>query len=167
MRTASAAAALVLTLALAGCATPTNAEVGPNGDPAKKPAPGEMSGEVPVAQEPQEGGADDDASRAALDAYVMAEQASAAATFDASVYDSVGVTALHPSTVVYSYVYANPIDPVAATEYFDGIITDFQEVCDTSVFPAMEEYGVVDPAAVYVYYSPDRTVLWEHTFTSK
>jgi hypothetical protein len=156
MRSARIAAALALTYLLGGCAFATP-PAGPSDHEGKKP--------VAAVRETGEQGAGEPASSAALDAYVRAEQVSMAASIDASVYESVGATAIYPSTVVFSYVYANPIDPAAGTEYFDGMITTFQELCDTAVFPAMEEYGVVDPVVVYQYFGPDRTVVWEHTFT--
>ncbi|WP_062069860.1 hypothetical protein [Demequina sediminicola] len=104
----------------------------------------------------------------ALADYVASEEATVPGLledFD-GLYTDINIAAVPPSTVEYVYYYAEPIDPDAAVEYFDGAIGEIQDLCDTQVFPGMEAAGIVDPAVTYIYFDSEGTELWEHTFTS-
>ncbi len=164
-------AALALVALLAGCAGTTSDErvdERPRPEPVQEerlkeeaPAPEDPADE-PAAEEP----ADDAASSAALDAYVASERAAMEGMPGLELYTSAEVEAVYPSTIRFSYVYADPIDPAAAAAYFDTLAATFEELCDTVIFPAMSQAGVVEPAVAYAYYNSDGSLIWEQTLTS-
>jgi hypothetical protein len=146
-------------LALAGCSsggsdTPA-AETGSSqssGTTSEKPAK-----ERAVEEQPADG---------ALEAFVADQQSSIPAVMEASpgVYSDVAIEATAPSTIVFSYVYAEAVDVPSAAAYLDTMVSTLQSACDAQVFPAMEAAGVSDPQAVYTYLNPDGSEVWTHTF---
>ncbi len=149
-------------LALSGCSSDGSdspAEVTgssqSSGTTSEKPAK-----EEPAAEEPQDG--------AALDAFVAEQQASIPAVMDASpgVYSDVAIEGTAPSTIVFSYVYAEAVDVAMAASYLDTMVDTLQAACDAQVFPAMESAGISDPQAVYTYLNPDGSEVWSHTFSA-
>lgn len=149
-------------LALAGCSSggsDSPAEVTgssqSSGATAEKPAK-----EEPAAEEPQDDGA--------LDAFVAAQQSSIPAIMDATpgVYSEVAIEGTEPSTIVFSYVYAEAVDVPTAAAYLDTMVETLQAACDAQVFPAMEAVGISDPQAVYTYLNPDGSEIWSHTFAA-
>lgn len=127
---------------------------------AEKPAKEAPVAEEPAAEEPQDG--------AALDAFVAEQQSSIPAVMDASpgVYSEVAIEGTAPSTIVFSYVYAEAVDVPTAAAYLDTMVDTLQAACDAQVFPAMEAAGVSDPQAVYTYLNPDGSEVWSHTFAA-
>lgn len=103
-------------------------------------------------------------SSAALDAYVDAERATLDALGELELYSSIDVEADYPSTVRFSYVFAEQLDPTTTTAELEATAPLLQQVCDSAVFPAMEQLGVVGPAVTYVYYNADGTQLWTQDF---
>ena len=81
------------------------------------------------------------------------------------VYSAVAIEAIAPDTIHYVYTYADQIDTEGVQEYFDGFAPTLQTLCDTQVFPAMEDAGVTPTQkATYTFYNADGTELWSHTF---
>lgn len=173
------AAALALVLLLAGCGlvgTDEAADEGPRPEPVEEvrlkteaPAPedpAEEPAEDPVAEEPAGDPAADAASSAALDLYVAGERAALENMAGLELYAGAEVEAVYPSTVKFTYIYADAIDPVAAVAYFDTMSSTLEELCTSVVFPAMTQTGVVDPAVTYAYYNPDGSLIWEQSYAS-
>ncbi|NKY38665.1 DUF4854 domain-containing protein [Cellulomonas septica] len=104
---------------------------------------------------------------AALDAYVTALQATVPqlmSQFDGT-YSAITITGEQPSTVVYTYTYAEQLDAPATASALDGQVDQLQEVCDSAVFPEMEGQGITtDPQVRYVYVNADGAEIWSHTF---
>lgn len=120
---------------------------------------------VEATEDSTASGADDQA--AALDAYVTALQATVPqlmAQFDGT-YSAITITGEQPSTVVYTYTYAQQLDGPATASALDGQVDQLQDVCDSAVFPEMEGQGItVDPQVRYVYLNADGAEIWSHTF---
>lgn len=118
-----------------------------------------------ATEDSTDSGADDQA--AALDAYVTALQATVPqlmAQFDGT-YSAITITGEQPSTVVYTYTYAQQLDGPATASALDGQVDQLQDVCDSAVFPEMEGQGItVDPQVRYVYLNADGSEIWSHTF---
>lgn len=167
-------AVLALVALLAGCGGTTSderADERPRPEPVqeerlKEEAPAsEAPTDDPVAEEDAGDPASDVVSSAALDAYVAAERAAMEGMPGLELYTSAEVEAVYPSTIRFSYVYADPIDPAAAAAYFDTMASTFAELCDSVIFPAMTRAGVVDPAVTYAYFNADGSLIWEQTLT--
>lgn len=80
-------------------------------------------------------------------------------------FSEVTVTGIYPGTIAFGYVYAEEIDPAAAQDHFDSMLATLQTVCDTQVFPAMDNAGVTEsPMITYTYYNADSSEIWSHTF---
>lgn len=169
------AAALALVLILAGCGSTGTDEAAaerPRPEPVQEerlkteaPAP-EDPAEEPVAEEPAGDPLADAASSAALDLYVLSERAALENMGGLEMYAGAEVEAVYPSTVKFTYIYAQPIDPASAVAYFDTMSSTLEELCTSVVFPAMTQTGVVDPAVTYAYYNPDGSLIWEQSYTS-
>lgn len=144
----------VVALALFGCAPSTPSEKPSEDASAEKPSPSVSSVEEPAPD------------GTALDAYVAQEQANIPAIMEMTpgMYSAIAIEAAPPSTIVFRYVYAEQVDPVASAEYFDGMVPTLQTLCDTQVFPALQKAGVTDPSAVYTYVNADGSEVWTHTF---
>lgn len=105
----------------------------------------------------------------ALDTYVKAERDTIPAILEATpgMYSEVTVESVHPDTVLYRYVYADVLDPALAADYFEGMVPTFQTMCDTTVFPTMEQVGVPGPQKVtFSFFNVDGSPLWSKTFES-
>jgi hypothetical protein len=142
------AAVSVLALAMAGCALPS---VGQQEAPVE-PTLGEAA-----------------SSQAALDAYVALERAAIPSIFESTgdVYTDITIDPEYPATIVYTYTYAETLDPVASAAYFDEQIPTLQDVCESAVFPAMAFSGVEGTRhATFVYLNPDGSTIWTYTFSS-
>lgn len=172
-------AALALVSLLAGCGIVTSdetAEERPRPEPVQEERlkteapepedPVEEPAEDPVAEEPVGDPATDAASSAALDLYVAGERAALENMGGLEMYAGAEVEAVYPSTVKFTYIYVDAIDPAAAGAYFDAMASTLEELCTSVVFPAMTQMGVVDPAVTYAYYNPDGSLIWEQTLTS-
>ena len=172
-------AAIALVLLLAGCGvtgTDEAADERPRPEPVQEerlktqaPEPEEPADEPvddPVAEQPAGDPLADAASSVALDLYVLSERAALANMGGLEMYAGAEVEAVYPSTVKFTYVYAEPIDPATAATYFDTMSSTLEELCTSVVFPAMEQTGVVNPAVTYGYYNPDGSLIWEKTYTS-
>ena len=106
---------------------------------------------------------------AALDAYVAAAQSQIPALLDSfdGTYSQITISGEHPDLIEFRYVYAQPVDPAAATELFDGMLDSFQSTLDDQVFPDMERAGITgSQRARYTYVNTDGTTIWTHTFES-
>ena len=74
-----------------------------------------------------------------LDAYVAAAQpqlADVAASFHAK-FSDIRITAVHPGTVQYDYVFAQQTDPTIAAAALDASIPTLKKAADSAVFPEM------------------------------
>ena len=167
-------AALALVVLLAGCGGPASDDDAPEERPRPEPVQEERlktepaddpAAEDPAAEDPAADPAADAASSAALDLYVAGERAAMENMPGLEMYGSVEVEAVYPSTARFVYVYAEPIDDATASTYFDTMASTFEDLCNSVIFPAMEQLGVVDPVIVYTYYNPDGALIWEQTFT--
>lgn len=148
-----ALAALAISIALAGCASTAHA--------------GGVSGSAGHTAASDGASAKLKTEYAALSKYVAASQSklSTVVTSSNGIYSDFRMKAVYPDTIEYDYYYAKPIDPAAATKYFDGMLPTFQSVLDGQVFPGMRSVGVTTSQhAVYTYYGSDGTKLWAHTF---
>jgi hypothetical protein len=146
----TAIAAATLSLGLIGCAPSDDNE--PSGS-----SNGDNSSEQ--SEQPSE----------ALEEYAAAERAQIPAILEANpgIYSDVEIEAEAPHTIVFSYIYAEQVDPAAATEYFETVVPEIETLCETQLFPAMEAAGVEGTqAARYVYVNADGSVLWEKDFVS-
>lgn len=103
---------------------------------------------------------------AALDAYVALELEQADAVMEAygDTYSDFAVEPQYPDTVLYTYTYADELDPEAAAAALDEVAATIKDGADSSIFPTMTQLGVVDPKLTFVYLNPDGTVLWSKTF---
>lgn len=146
-------------LALAGCSS------GGSDAPEDGAASSAATVQKPEREAPEEDVAEDSGT---LDAFVAEQQAAIPAVMDASpgTYSEVRIEGVAPSTVVFTYVYAEAVDATAAAEYLDGMVETLQAACDSQVFPAMTDAGLTDPQATYTYLNPDGSEIWTHTFTS-
>lgn len=147
-------------LALAGCSS-GGSDAPEDGTASSGSAVQEQAPE----QAPEEEVAEDSG---ALDAFVAEQQAAIPAVMDASpgTYSEVRIEGVAPSTIVFTYVYAEAVDAAAAAEYLDGMVETLQAACDSQVFPAMTDAGLTGPQATYTYLNPDGSEIWTHTFTS-
>ncbi|WP_062518278.1 DUF4854 domain-containing protein [Demequina gelatinilytica] len=85
-------------------------------------------------------------------------------SFD-GVYDGLEVTGEAPGTVVYTYTFADHVDPAVGAESLDAMVSTLQELCDSVVFDEMAAYDVTeDPTVVYTYLNPDGSEIWSHSF---
>jgi hypothetical protein len=155
----TAALALALTLTVGGLA-------GCGSSPSE---PDEDAQASSAAAAPTEDGGEQDAVTAqeeALDAYVKAAQPQIAKAMEAydGTYADFSFTAIPPSTVEYSYTFAEPVDPNAAVETFDSSVATLQATVDSVIIPEMERAGITDPKVVYTYYDADGSELWTKTF---
>lgn len=83
-------------------------------------------------------------------------------------YSDIQVEAEPPSGMVYTYTFADELDPELADTALAGIAETLETLTQTSVFPMMEQTGVPAPqSATYTYLNPDGTELWSETFTSE
>ncbi|WP_062305512.1 hypothetical protein [Demequina subtropica] len=81
------------------------------------------------------------------------------------VYDSLEVTGEAPGTVIYTYTFADEVDPALGAEGLDAMVSTLQELCDSVVFDEMALYDVTeDPTVVYTYLNPDGSEIWSHAF---
>lgn len=103
----------------------------------------------------------------ALDSYVASAQSQIPAlvdTFDGT-YSEMTISAVHPDTISYHYVYAEQVDAAAAVQYFEGMLQAFQSQLDSQVFPDIARAGIVpSQQAHYSYDNADGSPLWSHTF---
>ena len=151
-----------LAVALAGCSSATDEQAG-------TPGPKVRVEEPSPAQEPEADVEEPADQNAALDAYVAQERATIPAIMEATpgMYSALDISAVYPDTVQFAYTYAEALDAATAVDYFDGMTTTFQELCDSQVFPAMERAGVTGSQKVtYTYDNADGSELWSHTFES-
>ncbi|WP_062076877.1 hypothetical protein [Demequina globuliformis] len=166
VRVATGAASIAV-LALAGCSGSGDAEAtDPNGsgnvaveETTSAPAE-ETSAPAQESTEAEAGGA--------LEAYVAREAAQVDTIVESSsgVYSDIWIDAEEPSTIVYTYQYAEAVDPDEATAYFEGVTDTLADLCESTVFPMMEAEGVESPEARYVYLNSDGSELWSETYTS-
>lgn len=166
VRTAVGAASIAV-LALAGCSGGDDAEVtDPNGS-ADVAVEETTSAPAEDTSAPAQESTEADAS-GALEAYVAREAAQIDTILDSSsgVYSDIWIDAEEPSTIVYTYQYAEPVDPDEATAYFDGVTDTLADLCESTVFPMMEAEGVESPQARYVYLNNDGSELWSETYSS-
>ena len=143
------AGTLALALALAGCTS----------------TPPAGSGSTTPASQLHDASQENDA----LDAYVASERAGlpAVKAQNPGTFSDLSVESIYPDTAEFRFVYAQQLDPVALSEYFDKMMPSLQTVCDTQVFPAMKKAGLVASQKVtYSYYNADQSLVWTHTFAS-
>lgn len=152
-------------LALAGCSSDGSGSTaaGAGSSESSATAAQKPAKEKPVAQEPA---ADEPQGSGVLEAFVAAQQSSIPAILDAGagVYSDAAIEAVAPSTIVFSYVYAEAVDVPTAAAYLDTMVETLQAACDAQVFPAMVAVGISDPQVVYTYLNPDGSEIWTHTF---
>lgn len=104
----------------------------------------------------------------ALDEIVASAQSQIPTIINTSngTYSTITITAVHPDTVSYTYVYEKQLDPSKAGAYFETQMPAIQKVCDTQVFPAMKAAGVTSGQhAQYTYLNADGSQIWSHTFS--
>lgn len=109
------------------------------------------------------------AQEAALDPYVAALQELIPQYMSDSgtTYSEIRITAVHPDTVEYAYLFAESVDPAAAVTYFDDNVAVLQDLCDTQIFPEMASVGItIDPKVRYSYYNADGAQIWSHDFSA-
>ncbi|VXB27865.1 hypothetical protein [Plantibacter sp. T3] len=73
------------------------------------------------------------------------------------------------SVVWFYYTYANPVDWSSATTALDGQRATIDSVCDSTVFPAMRNAGIIGPMGVVYSYDDGQSAygaMWEHTCTA-
>jgi len=117
----------------------------------------------------------------ALAAYVEAERATmpavmeqypglyADASVDGTFEESDGDGDLPAGTyavVWYDYTYANPLDWSTATVALEGQRSTFDDLCESTVFPAMRRAGITGPlGAVWSYkdVTSESGPMWSHT----
>lgn len=112
---------------------------------------------------------EDEANTKALEVYAAAERAQLPSILEQTkdIYSDVTVETKAPSTIIFIYVYISPVDPAAGADYFNGKLTDFQDICDNQVFPAMDQAGIKGTKHVhYIYKNPDGSTIWENDFAS-
>lgn len=157
-------AALVLT----GCSSSDDeAETSPTPTveaPAESPEP-----EVTETEAPADDAAGSDSSDP-LQAYVDLELAQldrVGSTLDA-MYSDITVEPEPPSGIVYTYTFADQLDPAVAEQSVESIASTLDELTTTAVFPMMESKGVEGPqSATYIYLNADGTEIFNETFTSE
>jgi ABC-type glycerol-3-phosphate transport system substrate-binding protein len=149
------ALAVAAALTLAGCgSSDTDAATAP--DPTVEQT-------VDTAAQPEQ--ASDE-----LQAYVDAERAQLIALGDSldAIYSDITIEAEPPSGVVFSYTYAEQVDPAVALPALTENAQTLPTLLETSVFPAMAQAGVEQPlSATYTYVNADGTELWSETFTAE
>lgn len=104
----------------------------------------------------------------ALDQMVAAAQGQIPSIMNNSngTYSEITITAVHPDTISYTYVYATQLDASKANAYFATQVSAIQKVCDDAVFPAMKAAGITSAQhAVYTYLNADRSPIWTRTFS--
>ncbi|PKQ25233.1 MAG: hypothetical protein CVT64_11055 [Actinobacteria bacterium HGW-Actinobacteria-4] len=150
-------AAAVMAVGLAGCALARPQDEAMPAPVVASPDPA-PSAVVEPAVDPIE----------ALDGYVESERRMIPLIFEATgdLYSDIVIDPEYPSTVVFTYTYAEPLDPEEGAMYFDSAIPDFQSLCDSAVFPAMQRAGVAETVqVVYTYLNPDGSLIWTYRFT--
>ena len=106
----------------------------------------------------------------ALESYAAAERDQIPAIQDANpgLYSEVTIEAEDPGTIVYTYVYAAPMDAAASAAQFETMVPELQDLCEQNVFPAMESFGIEGAKnAHFVYLNSDGSPIWEKSFASE
>lgn len=106
---------------------------------------------------------------AALDAYIDLELAQKDKVMDMypGLYTDYTVVAAYPDTVVYTYIYAEAVDPTLAADTLDDVVDMLDSTSKAVVFRAMEQMGVgPEQGATFVYLNPDGSELWRHEVRS-
>ena len=154
----SALAISALSVSLVGC-TPVVLSGAPSTEGGESSSP--VTPSVDPSSDPQ--------NFATLEAFVASQQGSIAdvmAQFEGT-YSDFRLEAEKPGTIVFTYVFANMMDPVASAANFEktGVAQQLQEACDKELFPAMEAAGIQDPMmARYVYLNADGKMIWQKDF---
>lgn len=158
------------TLVLTGCSSPGDEEVTPSPSPVveattQTPEPSPET-DVTESEEPEPGfaGAVDP-----LEAYIDEELAYVADNLERfeEVYSDVTIEAEPPNGVVYTYTYAEQLDPDEAIARLEE--TGWHGLNSTvrsTVFPIMEQKGIEAPAVTYVYLNADGSGLMSYNFVS-
>ncbi|MFF2388403.1 hypothetical protein [Agromyces sp. NPDC058104] len=105
----------------------------------------------------------------ALDGYVAAVQEQMPALlqqFD-GMYSAISAEAVAPDTIDYRYTFTEAVDPATAVPTFEQMKPSLQQVCDDTLFPEMESYGITAPKVTYTYLNPDGSEVWANTFASE
>ncbi|GGF13846.1 hypothetical protein [Subtercola lobariae] len=146
------AAAVVVSVSLAGCAdlpAQVAAQIHPPG--------------LSASADPNGSG-----QQTALDRFTAAAQTKIPSILASAngVFSAIDIASSPPDTIDYTYTYAKQIDPVAASQYFDGKSATLQASCDSDVFPAMKLAGITGTVhVVYTYVNADGSQIWSKDFT--
>lgn len=101
----------------------------------------------------------------ALDEVVEAGQAEIPKLIDffEGAFSDIEIEADHPSTIVYTYTYAEQVDADYARTEIESRIAMVQAACDTTIFPEMEKAGIGHPGARYIWQNADGSEITAHT----
>lgn len=144
----AAAAALIFAVSLVGCSSNSA-----QGDSA---ASSTQASEVDEAEQ-----------RAALDSYVAFERAQLPEVMETypDLYSDAKVESALPGSIIFTFTYAQYMDPEGAEDTFGALIPELQESMDSQVFPAMRSAGVQGSLRVeYVYLNSDGSLIWAQDF---
>lgn len=112
---------------------------------------------------------DTEAVHEALDRYVEAERATIPQVLkeNPGVYSEVAFDKEYPDMATFTYTYATPVDVKQTAAALDDMIPTIESFLTSTVFPAMEAYGVVPTQRVrFTYLNNDGAMVWSKDFAS-
>lgn len=181
-RIATAALSILAVSSLAACVSvSTTAPDEPQRVVAASQEPSDSPQETPTPEDtptPEESlnpveGDDDvpdtDAVHEALDRYVEAERATIPQVLkeNPGVYSDVAFDKEYPDMATFTYTYATAVDAEQTAVALDDMIPTIESFLTSTVFPAMEAYGVVPTQRVrFTYLNNDGSMVWSKDFAS-
>lgn len=105
-----------------------------------------------------------------LDAYVDSEASQIPDILEQfeGTYSDITIVGEQPDLIIFTYTFADALDPAVAVPALDDQMPQFEEAGTTIIFPAMEIYGVTPTQRMrFTYLNSDGSLLWSHDFTSE